>query len=154
MFQAVNISDHRVAACKLIRLTEGTSEKDRKNVEKEMRIHAALKHTNVLEFLNAVVVELKHQATYVPGIYMLLEFGGGGDLFDKIGNLSMSSLFELHLHFFRSSPRCWRKRGCRPTLFQPIDRRNGEHLLLRVLPIGLIVPCRIISIHKAYVIVI
>ncbi|KIM47281.1 hypothetical protein M413DRAFT_23502 [Hebeloma cylindrosporum] len=84
VFRAVNISEHRVAACKLIRLTAETSEKERKNVEKEMRIHAALKHTNVLEFLNAVVVELKHQATYVPGIYMLLEFGGGGDLFDKI----------------------------------------------------------------------
>lgn len=154
MFQAVNISEHRVAACKLIRLTEETSEKDRKNVEKEMRIHAALKHTNVLEFLNAVVVELKHQATYVPGIYMLLEFGGGGDLFDKIGNFFMSFLFELHLYLIRSSPRCWCKRGCRSTLFQPINRRNGEYLFLRLLPIDLIVSCRTISTHKAYVTVI
>jgi len=93
VFRAVNISDHRVAACKLIRLTEETTEKDRKNVEKEMRIHAALKHTNVLEFLNAVVVELKHKASYVPGIYMLLEYGGGGDLFDKIGDFYICILF-------------------------------------------------------------
>jgi serine/threonine-protein kinase CHEK1 len=101
VLKAVNISDHRVAACKLIRLTEGTSEKDRKNVEKEMRIHAALKHANVLEFLNAVVVELKHQATYVPGIYMLLEFGGGGDLFDKIGNFfHVFSLWTALMFFF------------------------------------------------------
>jgi len=50
-----------------------------------MRIHAALKHRNILEFINAVVVELDLKATYVPGIYMLLEFAGGGDLFDKIG---------------------------------------------------------------------
>ena len=128
MFKAVNISEHRVAACKLIRLTEETSDKERKNVEKEMRIHAALKHTNVLEFLNAVVVELKHQATYVPGIYMLLEYGGGGDLFDKIGNFFMSSFFELHLYLICSSSGCWCKGRCCPTIFQPIDCRNGGHL--------------------------
>lgn len=50
-----------------------------------MRVHAALKHEHVLEFLNAVVVDLTHKQTYIPGIYMLLEFAGGGDLFDKIG---------------------------------------------------------------------
>ena len=104
MFQAVNISEHRVAACKLIRLTEETSEKERKNVEKEMRIHAALKHTNVLEFLNAVVVELKHQATYVPGIYMLLEYGGGGDLFDKIGNFFVFFLRTLLIFYLFQPP--------------------------------------------------
>jgi serine/threonine-protein kinase Chk1 len=74
-----------VAACKLIRITEETSEKDRKVIEKEMRVHSALKHTNVLEFMNAVVVEAKHKHHYVSGIYMLLEFASGGDLFDKIG---------------------------------------------------------------------
>jgi serine/threonine-protein kinase Chk1 len=74
-----------VAACKLIRITEETSEKDRKVIEKEMRVHSALKHANVLEFMNAVVVEAKHKHHYVPGIYMLLEFASGGDLFDKIG---------------------------------------------------------------------
>ncbi|KAJ6584208.1 CAMK/CAMKL/CHK1 protein kinase [Mycena sp. CBHHK59/15] len=84
VFRAVNIQDHRVAACKVIVLTPETSEKDRKTIDKEMRIHAALKHTNILEFLNAVVVELKHQRHYVPGIYMLLELAAGGDLFDKI----------------------------------------------------------------------
>lgn len=81
----MNIKDHRVAACKLVRLTEETTERDRKIVDKEMRVHTALKHKNVLEFLNAVIVELKHKLTYVPGIYMLLELAGGGDLFDKIG---------------------------------------------------------------------
>lgn len=52
-----------------------------------MRVHAALKHSNVLEFLNAVVVELKHAHLYFPGIYMLMELAAGGDLFDKIGEL-------------------------------------------------------------------
>lgn len=31
------------------------------------------------------VVETKHRNQYLPGIYMLLELAGGGDLFDKIG---------------------------------------------------------------------
>ena len=88
VFKAVNIPEHRVAACKFIALTEQTTETERKTVEKEMRVHAALKHEHVLEFLNAVVVDLKHKQTYIPGIYMLLEFAGGGDLFDKIGMLS------------------------------------------------------------------
>jgi len=50
-----------------------------------MRVHAALKHKHVLEFMNAVVVELKHRHLYHPGIYMLLEMAAGGDLFDMIG---------------------------------------------------------------------
>ena len=91
VFKAVNISEHRVAACKFIALTERTTETERKTVEKEMRVHAALKHEYVLEFLNAVVVDLKHKQTYIPGIYMLLEFAGGGDLFDKIGMLTSIS---------------------------------------------------------------
>ncbi|KAJ7741771.1 kinase-like domain-containing protein [Mycena maculata] len=84
VFRAVNVKDHRVAACKVIALTPETSEKERKTIEKEMRIHAALKHTNILEFMNAVVVELKHRDQFVPGFYMLLELAAGGDLFDKI----------------------------------------------------------------------
>ncbi|KAF6758986.1 kinase-like domain-containing protein, partial [Ephemerocybe angulata] len=84
VFRAVHFDDHRVAACKVIFLTEKTSDKDRKNWEKEMRVHSALKHENVLEFINAVVVELKHKEIYYPGIYMLMELAAGGDLFDKI----------------------------------------------------------------------
>ncbi|KAJ7710789.1 kinase-like domain-containing protein [Mycena rosella] len=72
VFRAVNVPEHRVAACK------------RKTIEKEMCIHTALKRNNILEFLNIVVVELKHQDHYVPGLYLLLELAAGGDLFDKI----------------------------------------------------------------------
>lgn len=85
VFQAVDIDNHRVAACKLIYITDKTTDKERKTVDKEMKIHAALKHRNVLEFISAVFVELKFKHHYVPGIYMLLEFATGGDLFDKIG---------------------------------------------------------------------
>lgn len=89
VFQAVNTQDHRVAACKVVALTPKTTQADRKSIDKEMRVHAALKHANVLEFLTAVVVELGTESPYVPAIYMLLEFAAGGDLFDKIGALTI-----------------------------------------------------------------
>lgn len=85
VFRAVHIQDHRVAACKMVILTPETTEHERKMLDKEMRVHSALKHTNVLEFINAVVVEPNKSSPYYPGLYMLLEIAAGGDLFDKIG---------------------------------------------------------------------
>lgn len=84
VFRAVHYQDQTVAACKHIVIRDTTTEKERKTVDKEMRIHANLKHINILEFINAVVVEMKHRASYFPGYYILLEFAAGGDLFDKI----------------------------------------------------------------------
>ncbi|KAF8729237.1 hypothetical protein AX14_006312 [Amanita brunnescens Koide BX004] len=84
VYRAVNIEGHRVAACKLIQLTPQTTEKERKTIEKEIRIHAALKHENVLQFITAAVVEPDKTHTYVAGIYIMMELAAGGDLFDKI----------------------------------------------------------------------
>ena len=50
-----------------------------------MRVHTALKHENILEFLTGATVEPGTESPYMPAIYMLLEFAAGGDLFDKIG---------------------------------------------------------------------
>ena len=85
VYRAVNITDHRVAACKLVTLTSQTTNAERKALDKEMRVHTALKHRNVLEFYNAYIVEPGKESPYYPGIYMLLELAAGGDLFDKIG---------------------------------------------------------------------
>ncbi|KAG5715218.1 Serine/threonine-protein kinase CHK1 [Termitomyces sp. T112] len=84
IFHAVNFSTHLIAACKLIKFTPATTPAACKSTEKEMRIHSVLKHPHILEFLNAVMVETKHAHLYVPGIYMLMELAGSGDLFDKI----------------------------------------------------------------------
>jgi serine/threonine-protein kinase Chk1 len=69
VFRAIHFSEQRVAACKMIILTVETKQFDRKMFDKEMRVHSALKHANVLEFLNAVVVEPNVKTSYHPGIY-------------------------------------------------------------------------------------
>ncbi|EIN05436.1 CAMK/CAMKL/CHK1 protein kinase [Punctularia strigosozonata HHB-11173 SS5] len=86
VYRAVNIEDRRIAACKVVYLTPQTTEHDRKTLDKEMRVHSALKHDNVLEFIDALIIEddKGKPSPYVPGIYMLLELAAGGDLFDKI----------------------------------------------------------------------
>ncbi|KAF5364551.1 hypothetical protein D9757_011805 [Collybiopsis confluens] len=84
VFRAVNIPEHRVAACKVILLTDQSTDKDRKIIDKELKIHSILKHIHVLEYIGAVTVEPKYKDHYIPGIYILLELAAGGDLFDKI----------------------------------------------------------------------
>jgi serine/threonine-protein kinase Chk1 len=74
----------------LIQLTPQTSDKERKTIEKEIRIHAALKHENVLQFITASVVEPDGTHIYVPGIYIMMELAAGGDLFDKIGMVAFN----------------------------------------------------------------
>ncbi|KAF7344003.1 Protein kinase domain-containing protein [Mycena venus] len=76
VFRAVNIKEHRVAACKVIVLTPETSDKDRKTIEKEMRIHAQLKHRNILEFLDAHTLSRASTCSS--------NWPREGDLFDKI----------------------------------------------------------------------
>ncbi|KAF7323659.1 Protein kinase domain-containing protein [Mycena kentingensis (nom. inval.)] len=84
VFRAVNIDQHLVAACKVVLITPQTTDKERKSLDKETRIHAALRHDNILAFIDCCIVELQHQAKYVPGVYILMEMAAGGDLFDKI----------------------------------------------------------------------
>ncbi|TDL20604.1 CAMK/CAMKL/CHK1 protein kinase [Rickenella mellea] len=84
VYRATDLENHRTAACKVVLLTPETSAQDRKMLDKEIRVHSAMKHVNVLEFLNAVIVESDGKTKYIPGIYMLLELASGGDLFDKI----------------------------------------------------------------------
>lgn len=82
---AVNVEANETAACKLISITQETTNEERKKFEKEMKIHARMKDEHVLKFLTAAVVELQHEKYYVPGFYIFLEYAAGGDLFDKIG---------------------------------------------------------------------
>lgn len=91
---ATHFEEKRTAAVKVVYLTARTSEAERKALDREMRIHGALHDDNILQFMDAVVVE---KATkYVPAVYMLLEMAAGGDLFDKIGLVSvLDSLYVI-----------------------------------------------------------
>jgi serine/threonine-protein kinase CHEK1 len=83
----------------MVSLTEDTTETERKTLDKEMRVHTALKHDNVLEFYSAYIVEPKKPSPYYPGIYMLLELAAGGDLFDKIGVFQGLATSSCCAHF-------------------------------------------------------
>ncbi|PKI82816.1 Gef1p [Malassezia vespertilionis] len=90
VFRAVNpqSSQHPQAAVKVVSYAPTTHRQpiDRRALQKEVQIHSILKHENVLAFLGSVEYPLDSTApsNYVRGLYILLELGAGGDLFDKI----------------------------------------------------------------------
>jgi serine/threonine-protein kinase Chk1 len=86
-----------VAACKVVNLfispTLGHGTPNTKELQKEVQVHKALKHSYILEFLHSEIVDREKEGEgYVPGLYILLELAVGGDLFDKIGKLYMSPI--------------------------------------------------------------
>ncbi|CAE6447974.1 unnamed protein product [Rhizoctonia solani] len=84
VFRAINYETRATAACKVVLITSDTPPAQRKDLEKEIKVHSLLKHINVLEFLRCKTIEESESSKYVPGVYMLLELASGGDLFDKI----------------------------------------------------------------------
>ncbi|OSC98895.1 CAMK/CAMKL/CHK1 protein kinase, partial [Trametes coccinea BRFM310] len=86
VYQAVNVEKGRVAACKVIAITSETTEAQLKAVDKEIRVHGALKHKYILELIGAAKLppERALPSGYFPGMYLLMEMAAGGDLFDKI----------------------------------------------------------------------
>lgn len=87
VYQAVNVDQGRVAACKVIAITPETDEAQLKAIEKEIRVQSALKHPNILELIGAAKLTPERAAVsgHFPASYILLEMAAGGDLFDKIG---------------------------------------------------------------------
>lgn len=85
VYRATNSKLDVVAACKVVALTPETTSQAMKVLKKEIQVHSSLKHINILEFINAVIVEPDSGSPWIPAVYMLLEIAAGGDLFDKIG---------------------------------------------------------------------
>lgn len=110
VFRAINpkAKTHKVAAIKVVSYAVPSSHSsrpqhppDRQALRKEVQIHAVLKHVNVLEFLG--VEEHLKESTYnhVPGLYMVLELGAGGDLFDKIAPDVGVEIDLAHFYFLQ-----------------------------------------------------
>jgi serine/threonine-protein kinase CHEK1 len=74
-----------VAACKVIAMNRSTPDREKKVIYKEIQVHSALHHDNIIRLRNALVLEDDGKTKYTPGAYLLLEMAHGGDLFDKIG---------------------------------------------------------------------
>ncbi|CAO1614924.1 unnamed protein product [Sympodiomycopsis kandeliae] len=76
---------HKTAAIKVVSLLRNPPP-DRRALQKEVQIHTILKHAHILTFLGVQEsgVSTEERGKYLPGIYMVLELAGGGDLFDKI----------------------------------------------------------------------
>jgi serine/threonine protein kinase len=89
------MEEHRVAAVKVVYLSERTTQAERKALDREMRIHGALNDEHIIHFMDAVVVE--KPGSYTPAVYILLELAAGGDLFDKIGRILNYSLGHIPL---------------------------------------------------------
>ncbi|EPS95084.1 hypothetical protein FOMPIDRAFT_1054474 [Fomitopsis schrenkii] len=101
VYRAVNMDTKESAAVKLVKLTTETTDKERKTIDKEMRIHSLLKHSNILEFIDAIIIEAgQPRNPYPSGIYMLLELAAGGDLFDKIAP-DVGFKVEIAHYYFR-----------------------------------------------------
>ncbi|KAI0367313.1 CAMK/CAMKL/CHK1 protein kinase [Pilatotrama ljubarskyi] len=86
VYQAVHVEKGRVAACKVIAITPETTEAQLKAIEKEIRVHSALKYKHILELIGAAKLppERAVASGHFPGMYLLMEMAAGGDLFDKI----------------------------------------------------------------------
>ncbi|TBU54282.1 CAMK/CAMKL/CHK1 protein kinase [Dichomitus squalens] len=86
VYQAVHPETHRVAACKVVTITPDFSDWQMKAIERECRVHTALKHKHILELLGAAKLSIEQAARggYLPAFYLLMEIAAGGDLFDKI----------------------------------------------------------------------
>jgi serine/threonine-protein kinase Chk1 len=74
-----------LAACKVIFMDRKTPNREKKAIQKEIQVHSALIHENIIRLQDALLVEDDGKTKYTPGAYLLLEMAHGGDLFDKIG---------------------------------------------------------------------
>lgn len=97
VFRAINDTNNKIAACKVVNLfislTLGYGTPNVKELQKEVQVHKSLRNPYILEFLHSEIMDKeKEREGYVPGLYILLELAIGGDLFDKIGE----SLKRLH----------------------------------------------------------
>ncbi|EKM52927.1 uncharacterized protein PHACADRAFT_175408 [Phanerochaete carnosa HHB-10118-sp] len=57
VYRAVNFNTSAAAACKVVSLAPDTPKKARDALNKEIAVHLSLKHANVLEFIDYIIIE-------------------------------------------------------------------------------------------------
>ncbi|OAV97595.1 CAMK/CAMKL/CHK1 protein kinase [Puccinia triticina 1-1 BBBD Race 1] len=79
-----------IAAIKVISLVNASSgptldEQSFKRIKKEIKVHSALKHANILELIDSVEDQEGIPSRKIPpAFYIILEYAVGGDLFDQL----------------------------------------------------------------------
>ncbi|KAH9939294.1 CAMK/CAMKL/CHK1 protein kinase [Epithele typhae] len=86
VYKAINTNTNQVAACKVISITSEMGSLQMNAIDKEIKIHTALKYRHILELIGAAKLSPEQAARggYHPAYYLLMEIAAGGDLFDKI----------------------------------------------------------------------
>ncbi|EFP74758.1 Chk1 protein kinase [Puccinia graminis f. sp. tritici] len=79
-----------IAAVKVISLVNASSgptldEQSYKRIKKEIKVHTALKHSNILELIDSVEDQEGIPSRKIPpAFYIILDYAVGGDLFDQL----------------------------------------------------------------------
>ncbi|KAI7962835.1 hypothetical protein MJO28_000929 [Puccinia striiformis f. sp. tritici] len=79
-----------IAAIKVISLVNSSSgptldEQSYKRIKKEIKVHSALKHSNILELIDSVEDQEGVASRKIPpAFYIILDYAVGGDLFDQL----------------------------------------------------------------------
>ncbi|KAJ7082465.1 kinase-like domain-containing protein, partial [Mycena belliarum] len=81
VYRAVHPSRSRVLACKVVPVTPDTTDLQLRAIQRELTIHSALRHRNIVQYVDAARVD--KSAKFVKGYYSLLELCPS-DLFARI----------------------------------------------------------------------
>lgn len=75
-------------------------------IDRESKVHSALKHRHILELIGAAKLSPEQAARggYLPAYYLLMEMAAGGDLFDKIGKWPRTYVMSALIHMNVSVP--------------------------------------------------
>lgn len=74
-----------------------SSQEELRRMRSELSIHKSLSHERVIQFKAGFIVELDDGESFVPGVYILMEYAACGDLFREIGNVYIT-MFRHCLH--------------------------------------------------------
>ena len=90
----------------MVAINDQLNDWTRQAIERETKVHSALKHKHILELIGAAKLTPEQAARggYFPAYYLLMEMAAGGDLFDKIRTLRVGVGSGKRLMYCLQSP--------------------------------------------------